>query len=96
VVVSTFHEWAEDGGGPEHGDPQGDWDPFENEVFALAVDGSGRVKRLAHDHAEKRLYFEEPHAVSNRDLTRVAFSSNWGQDIGKQHCDAYVLGVPSF
>lgn len=94
VVVSTYHEWAEEGGGPEHGDPEGDWDPFENEVFALAIDGSGRVVRLAHDHAEKRLYFEEPHAVTNRDLTRVAFSTNWGRDIGEQKSDVYVIEVP--
>lgn len=94
VVVSTFHEWSREGEGPEHGDPEGDWDPFENEVFALAVDGSGRVVRLAHDHAEARDYFEEPHAVCNRDLTRVAFSSNWGQDVGEPACDVYVIEVP--
>jgi hypothetical protein len=91
VVVSTFHEWNEEGGGPEHGDPEGDWDPFENEIFALALDGSGTVERIAHDHVEKRKYFEEPHAVTNRDLTRIAFSSNWGQDIGKEKADVYVL-----
>jgi len=90
VVVSTFHEWDEEGGGPAHGDPEGDWDPFENEIFALALDGSGTVKRIAHDHAEKQMYFEEPHAASNRDLTKVAFSSNWGEDIGKEKADTYV------
>ena len=96
VVVSTFHEWSEEGGGPTHGDPEGDWDPYENEVFALAIDGSGTVRRLAHDHAEKRLYFEEPHAVANRDLSKVAFSSNWGKDIGKQKVDAYVITPQPF
>ncbi|MBK5093833.1 MAG: hypothetical protein JJE48_10010, partial [Actinobacteria bacterium] len=96
VVVSTFHEWDEEGGGPERGDPEGDWDPFENEVFALALDGSGTVKRIAHDHAEERKYFEEPHAASNRDLTKVAFGSNWGEDIGKERSDTYVAEPQGF
>ncbi|MFH1148933.1 MAG: hypothetical protein V1748_00505 [Actinomycetota bacterium] len=94
VVVSTFHEWSEEGGGPEHGDPEGDWDPFENEIFALAIDGSGEVRRICHDHAEKQAYFEEPHAAANADLTRVAFSSNWGIDMGEENVDVYVADVP--
>ena len=36
------------------------------------------------------------HAASNRDLTKVAFSSNWGRDIGKERCDVYVIDVPPF
>lgn len=77
------------------------WLPFENEVFALKLDGSGEVQRIAHHHSRRfssstpdrdhSNYWAEPHATISRDGRRIIFGSNWSQDIASDSSvDAYV------
>ncbi len=57
--------------------------PFENEVFALALDstaGAPVLRRLAHTGMVERAdYFDEPHATVSRDGRVVLFGSNFGR-----------------
>ncbi len=62
------------------------------EIFWLKLDGSGEVRRLAHHHSsrERGGYFAEQHAVTNRDGTRIIFSSNWDGD----QINDYLISLP--
>jgi hypothetical protein len=83
-----------------------EWFPFENEIFALRVDGSGSVRRLAHHrsrawYATKKTsahtYEAEPHATVSRSADRVVFGSNWSMTPGRVSAvDAYVVDLRSF
>lgn len=66
---------------------------FSGEVFAVRTDGSGEVRRLAHLHAARVSYFEEPHAVVSRDGRSVLFTSNWGESPGADQVDVYRVTV---
>ena len=80
------------------------WAPFEDEVFALRLDGSRRVRRIAHHHSRRfspatpdsdnSVYWAEPHATVSRYGTRVLFGSNWRQKIADpKSCDTYVVNL---
>ncbi len=83
------------------------WLPFEDEIFALKMDGSGDVQRIAHHHSKRfspstpdrdnSNYWAEPHATVSRDGTRMIFGSNWREDIASDSSvDAYVVDFRSF
>jgi hypothetical protein len=55
--------------------------PFDSEIVAIKLDGSGEVERLAHTHSNGRPYRNQPQAVPSRDGTRVLFASAWND-----HC----------
>ncbi|MDF1781891.1 MAG: hypothetical protein P1U67_11380 [Alcanivoracaceae bacterium] len=63
------------------------------EIFWLKLDGSGEIRRVAHHHSSRKKggYFAEQHAVTNRDGTKILFSSNWN---GEQ-VDEYLIELPS-
>lgn len=77
------------------------WLPFEDEIFAVNLDGSGAVQRIAH-HRSRRfsprtpdsdnsVYWAEPHATVNAAGTRVLFGSNWREGIEiDSSVDAYI------
>ncbi len=78
------------------------WLPFEDEVFALKLDGSGEVERIAHHHSRRfspaapdsdnSNYFAEPHATLSRAADRILFGSNWREHIPEEtSVDAYVV-----
>jgi hypothetical protein len=84
-------------------DDSASWLPFEDEVFALKMDGSGDVMRLAHHHSRRyspttpdmdsSVYYAEPHATVSRKADRVLFGSNWRQNVEvDSSLDAYVVG----
>jgi hypothetical protein len=52
------------------------------EIFWVKLDGSNEVRRLAHHYSSRAKggYFAEQHAVTNRNGTKVIFSSNWDGD----------------
>jgi hypothetical protein len=71
--------------------------PFAQEVFLLALDGSGRVQRLAHHHSTpyyetdgSKKYWDEPHATSSWDSSLILLTSNWGQD---NRYDIYTIST---
>lgn len=68
--------------------------PFAGELFALATDGSGDVRRLAHLRAETDAYFEEPHAVARADGRAFLFTSNWRKNAGEEKVDVYQVSLP--
>lgn len=82
------------------------WLPFEDEIFALNMDGSGNVERFAHHHSRRyspstpdsdnSVYFAEPHATVNRTGTRILFGSNWKQNVElNTSVDAYICDIAS-
>ncbi|MBN1638879.1 MAG: T9SS type A sorting domain-containing protein [Ignavibacteriales bacterium] len=82
------------------------WLPFEDEIFAVKLDGSGDVQRIAHHHSRRfspttpdrdnSVYWAEPHATINRSGTKILFGSNWSQDVEiDTSVDAYVVDFSS-
>ena len=63
-------------------------------VMAVELAPNGRVLNLAHTYNCGQAYWTEPHAVVNRDFSRIYFNS----DSGSCGIDAevYLLDVPNF
>jgi len=83
------------------------WLPFEDEVFALKLDGSGDVQRIAHHHSRRyspltydsdhSVYWAEPHATVSRYGKRIIWGSNWRQNMDMQNSvDTYIADFSSF
>ncbi len=53
--------------------------PFCNEIYQVATDGSGRVRRLLHHHSVNSTYYDTPRANTSHDGRLIAFSSTWGK-----------------
>jgi hypothetical protein len=78
------------------------WLAFEDEIFALKLDGSGEVQRIAHHYSRRYSpttpdsdhsnYFAEPHATVSRNGDRILFGGNWRENIvDETSVDAYVV-----
>jgi hypothetical protein len=78
------------------------WLAFEDEIFALKLDGSGEVQRIAHHHSrryspttpdsDRSNYFAESHATVSRNGNRIIFGSNWSESVADEmSVDAYVV-----
>jgi len=65
---------------------------FENEIFQIATDGSGNVRRFVHHRSTGRDYRAAPRANIGRDGRFIAFCSNWGTPNGRR--DVYILHTP--
>lgn len=83
------------------------WLPFEDEVFALKLDGSGDVQRIAHHHSRRYSpltydpdhsnYWAEPHATVDRQGTRIIYGSNWRQNMDQMNSvDVYLVDFTNF
>jgi hypothetical protein len=59
------------------------WPPYRNEAFAVKLDGSMTIRRLAQLHDKVTDYESEGFVVPSPDGTRVVFSSNWGSNSGR-------------
>ena len=73
---------------------------FKNEIFQIATDGSGNVRRLAHHHSKVgRInnttydYWSTPRAAISMDGKWITFTSNWGDTT---RYDVFVLKVPDY
>lgn len=73
--------------------------PFSREIFLLALDGSGRVKRLAHHHSEQftdssgnKDYWSEPQATSSWSGDMFVFASTFGALAFTQYDDFLISG----
>jgi len=67
---------------------------FKDEIFLLATDGSGRVKRICHhrsDYLKTKEYWDSPRANISRDGKFVLYTSNWGAS-GRR--DVFIAKVP--
>ncbi len=66
--------------------------PFQNEIWQLATDGSGKVRRIAHHMSESTFYDAYrgmPKANISRNGQFVIYSSAWG---GRM--DVYIAQIP--
>lgn len=83
------------------------WLPFEDEIFALKMDGSGEVQRIAHHHSRRfspntpdrdnSNYWAEPHATVSRDGGRILFGSNWRENLQYDFgVDSYIVDFRNF
>jgi hypothetical protein len=81
--------------------PAATW--MDDEVFLVELKPNGRVVRLAHTRSwfaegpvgyGEKDYWAEPHASTNRDLTRILFTSNWGE-AGTELVDMYEIVLPA-
>ncbi len=67
---------------------------FKDEIFLLATDGSGRVKRICHhrsDYLKTKEYWDSPRANISRDGKFVIYTSNWDAS-GRR--DVFIAKVP--
>jgi hypothetical protein len=76
---------------------------MDDQVFVIELKPNGRVVRLAHTRSQfaegpveygEKDYWAEPHASTNRHLTRILFTSNWGE-AGTELVDMYQIILPS-
>jgi hypothetical protein len=65
--------------------------PFDNEIFQVATNGSGQVRRIAHHRSIYNDYFDAPFATISKDGRLVSFSSNWGNANGRR--DVFVARI---
>lgn len=68
---------------------------MDDQVFAIELRPHGRVARLAHtrslvDPEMEHDYWAEPQATTNRDFTRILFTSNWGRS-GSEEVEMYLV-----
>jgi hypothetical protein len=63
---------------------------FDMTVWAVKLDGSGTVERLAHHRSNVTDYDANPFAVPSPDGKRVMFASNWGAASGRP-VQAYIV-----
>lgn len=82
VLVSTYADSSK-------GAPQ--W--FHRKLFAMSLDADPRIINLAEHRSQYDEYWTEPHASTNRNLTRVLFNSNWGKR-SKTDVDTFLVMVP--
>jgi hypothetical protein len=91
AVVSTYNG----------AQPAATW--MDDQVFVIELKPNGRVVRLAHTRSRfaegpvgygEKDYWAEPHASANRDLTRILFTSNWGE-AGTELVDMYQISLPA-
>lgn len=98
VIISTYDNVGRLTVSPDS------WLPFENEIFALKLDGSGETRGLAHHHSRRfspttpdsdtSVYWAEPHATVGQRGDRILFGSNWGIDVEQTNSvDAYVVDL---
>ena len=75
-----------------NGDGSSVHQPFDNEIYQVATDGSGNVRRIAHHRSVYNDYYDAPFANISRDGKFVAFSSNWGNANGRR--DVFIVKIP--
>ncbi|HEY5971936.1 MAG TPA: hypothetical protein VIT22_08175 [Pseudoxanthomonas sp.] len=88
VVVSAYgHKNSRDGSTP--------W--YADKVFAMEMRANPRIYPIAYTRRTKAStgdsYWSEPHATTNRNLTQIAFNSNWGGS-SYEDVDTYIVKLP--
>ena len=58
------------------------WAPYGREIIALALDGSGKVRRIAETKNIKVDYYSETRGSPSPDGSQIIWSSNWGKPGG--------------
>ena len=69
------------------------WPPYWGEVVAVKLDGSMKVERIAHLHAQSFDYLTEAHAVPSPDGRRVLWAASHSGKTGRP-VSTYVAELP--
>ena len=64
---------------------------FRDELIQIAIDGSKRIRRIAHLHSAYRDYWDQPRANVSRDGKFAVFTSNWGSSTRR---DVFIVKLP--
>lgn len=70
------------------------WRAWDNEIIAVATDGSGTVWRFAHHQSvidTTTSFWDQPLLNASPDGRFVLFHSNWGQTIGAGRQDVFLV-----
>ena len=65
---------------------------FEHEIYQVATDGSGKVRRIVHHNSSDINYDRQPAAPISRDGKFIAWTSDWGNGSGRT--DVYIAQIP--
>lgn len=90
AVISTYYDTADYG----RKAPAPTLRAQYRKVFLAELKPGGRLLSVAHTRmaqGTEKDYFAEPHASASRDLSRLIFSSNFGDGAP----DDYIVGLPS-
>jgi hypothetical protein len=79
-------------GNPEEIARHPKWAPYGRQIIAVALDGSGKVRRLAETFNMKSDYHSEAHGSPSPDGTQIIWSSNWGKPGGPVY--EFVTQIP--
>ena len=64
----------------------------KKEIFAIKLDGSNTIERFGYHHATySDAYQQEPHAVANRDGTKIMFASSWNGLFTSEYPPAFIV-----
>lgn len=66
---------------------------YKDRIFAVELKKEPRIYGIAHTYNVAEQYFSEPHAVVNRDFTRILFNSNWMTG-DFRNIDTYMIQLP--
>ncbi len=69
------------------------WRKWDNEIIAVATDGSGQVWRFAHHRSvyDRNNFWDDPRGNVSQDGRYFAFTSNWGESLGAGRCDVFIV-----
>jgi hypothetical protein len=65
--------------------------PFQCEIYQVATDGSGKVRRLVHHYSTAADYSRSAFGNINRDGDLIAWTSDWGNSKGR--VDVYIAKI---
>jgi hypothetical protein len=85
VAVTTLDKWT-DSAGPQ-------W--MQKKVMAVELKANPTVYNLAFHRVNYTDYDTSPLASVNRDFTRIAFNSNWGNGSTPGDIDTYNIEIPA-
>ncbi|MGE5488952.1 MAG: hypothetical protein ACM3ZB_14145 [bacterium] len=73
------------------------WRAWDNEIVAIATDGSGTVYRIAHHRAvwDRSEFWDDPRGNISQDGRYFSFTSNWGKSVGANRRDVFVVELPA-
>ena len=66
---------------------------YTNKIMAVEIAANPRILNISHTYHKDLGYWTEPHAVVNRDFTKIMFNSNWHAN--DDRVDAYMIQIPS-
>jgi hypothetical protein len=92
VIISNYADVAEVVDGVDQ--------VFEDEIFAVKINGSGEVRRIAHHHSQvysngsTLSYWATPRATANRYCNKILFESNWRDTSNNgDNVDVYIVDL---